>query len=212
VTASAWALLVIAAGFAVGDWAAVVRNNKRLEYICKPFTMVFLIGLASAVNVDDRTVQKWFMLALVLSLAGDILLMLPRDRFVFGLAAFLLAHVAYIIGMWVDGVGILNLVIGLAITGLAAVMIGGRILTAIDSGDQRDVMTPVRVYLVVISLMLASAVGTAETFAIVGAALFYVSDALIAWDRFVRSRSWHALTIIVTYHVAQASLTLSLIT
>jgi uncharacterized membrane protein YhhN len=212
VTASAWALLVIAAGFAVGDWAAVIRNDKRLEYVCKPFTMVFLIALASAVEVDDPSVRKWFVLALILSMVGDILLMLPSDRFVFGLAAFLLAHLAYIVGFWVDGVGILNFVIGLAVAGLTAVAIGGRILTAINAGDQRDVLAPVRVYLVVISLMLASAIGTAEAFAVAGAALFYVSDALIAWDRFVRARRWHALTIIVTYHVAQTSLTLSLIT
>jgi uncharacterized membrane protein YhhN len=63
-----------------------------------------------------------------------------------------------------------------------------------------------------ISLMLASAIGTAEALAIAGAALFYVSDALIAWERFVRPRAWHGLAIIVTYHLAQASLTLSLVT
>jgi uncharacterized membrane protein YhhN len=212
VTASAWALLVIAAVFAVGDWTAVVRNDTRLEYLCKPLTMVFLIGLASAVEVDDRSVQKWFVLALVLSLLGDVLLMLPRETFIFGLAAFLFAHLAYIVGLWVDGVAILNFIVGLAIAGLTAVAIGGRILTAINDGEQPEVLTPVRVYMVVISLMLASAIGTAEAFAIAGAALFYVSDALIAWDRFVRARSWHALTIMVTYHVAQTSLTLSLIT
>jgi uncharacterized membrane protein YhhN len=212
VTASAWVLLVIAAGFAIGDWTAVVRNDKRLEYLCKPLTMVFLIAVASALEVDDPTVRKWFVAALVLSLVGDILLMLPREQFVFGLGAFLLAHVAYIVGLWVDGVGILEFVLGLAIAGLAAVTIAGRILTAVNAGEHRDVLAPVRVYMVVISLMLASAIGTAEALAIAGAALFYVSDALIAWERFVRPRPWHALTIIVTYHVAQASLTLSLIT
>ncbi len=121
-------------------------------------------------EVDDPSVQKWFVLALVLSLLGDILLMLPRDRFVFGLGAFLLAHVAYIVGLWVDGVGILNFVIGLAIAGLAAVAIGGRILTAINARRApRRADAPVRIYMVVISLMLASAIGTAEPFAIVGA-------------------------------------------
>jgi uncharacterized membrane protein YhhN len=212
VTASAWVLLVIAAAFAVGDWVAVVRSDTRLEYVCKPLTMVFLIALASAVEVDDPSVQKWFVLALVLSLLGDILLMVPRDRFVFGLGAFLLAHLAYIVGLWVDGVGILNFVIGLAIAGLTAVAIGGRILTAINAGEEHNVLAPVRIYMVVISLMLASAIGTAEAFAIAGAALFYLSDSLIAWSRFVRPRPWHALTIMVTYHVAQTSLTLSLIT
>jgi uncharacterized membrane protein YhhN len=211
VTASAWVLLVIATGFAIGDWVAVVRNDRRLEYVCKPATMVFLLALAAALEVTDTSVQNWFLLALGLSLIGDVVLMLPRDRFVFGLVAFLLAHVAYIVGLWAEGVSILNFVIGLAITGLAVVIIGGRIVTAINAGDNPDAAAPVRAYIGVISLMLASAIGTAGALAILGAALFYVSDSLIAWERFVRPRAWHGLAIMVTYHAAQLSLTLSLL-
>ncbi len=129
----------------------------------------------------------------------------------FGLVAFLLAHVAYIVGFWADGVSILNFVVGLAITALAVVVIGGRIVSAIDAGDNADAAAPVRAYIGVISLMLASAIGTAEAVAILGAALFYVSDSLIAWERFVRPRVWHGLAIMVTYHAAQLSLTLSLL-
>jgi uncharacterized membrane protein YhhN len=211
VTASAWVLLVIAVGFAVGNWVAVVREDKRLEYACKPATIVFLMGVAAALDVSDRSVQNWFLLALALSLIGDVILMLPRDRFVFGLAAFLLAHVAYIIGLWVDGVGILSFIVGLAITALAVVFIGGRILTAVNAGEHRDAIGPVRAYILVISLMLASAIGTREALAIAGAALFYCSDALIAWDRFVRPRPWNHLAIMMTYHGAQIGLTLSLV-
>jgi uncharacterized membrane protein YhhN len=64
----------------------------------------------------------------------------------------------------------------------------------------------------VISVMLASAIGTQEPFAVGGASLFFCSDALIAWERFVRPQPWHRLAIIVTYHLAQAGLTLSLLT
>ena len=211
-TASAWVLLVIAAAFALGDWIAVADHNKRLEYICKPATMVVLMGLASSLHVDDPTVKNWFLLALGLSLVGDVFLMLPQDRFVLGLVAFLLAHIAYIFGLWTEGVSILDFVVGLAIAGLAVVVIGGRIITAINAGDDREFATPVRAYVGVISLMLASAIGTANGLAIAGAGLFYTSDALIAWERFVRPRAWQPLAIIVTYHVAQASLTLSLVT
>ena len=42
--------------------------------------------------------------------------------------------------------------------------------------------------------------------------LFMVSDAFIGESRFVQSRSWQPLTIIVTYHVAQALLVVSLTT
>jgi uncharacterized membrane protein YhhN len=71
---------------------------------------------------------------------------------------------------------------------------------------------PVAAYMVVISAMVASAIGTAEPLAVGGAVLFYTSDALIAWERFVASRRWHRLAIIVTYHLAQAGLALSLLT
>ena len=52
----------------------------------------------------------------------------------------------------------------------------------------------------------------AKMFLEIGAVLFYCSDALIAWRRFVRPKPWQPLVIIVTYHLAQAGLVLSLAT
>jgi uncharacterized membrane protein YhhN len=212
VTTSAWALIVIVAGFAVGDWIAVAERNKQVEYVCKPATIVFLLALASALVVEDASVQHWFMLALVLSLLGDVFLMLPRDLFLPGLVSFLLAHIAYIVGMWVDGMTVLAFVLGVAFAVLAIVVVGSRIISAINNGEHAGMAGPVTAYMAIISLMLASAFGTGEGFAIAGAALFYASDALIAWERFVRPKPWQPLAIIVTYHVAQTALTLSLIT
>jgi uncharacterized membrane protein YhhN len=203
--------LVIAAGFAVGDWVSVVSRNKRLEYLCKPATIVFLLAVADSIDVSDPSVRSWFLVALVCSLAGDVFLMLPRDLFLAGLAAFLLAHLAYIVGMWVEGVSALPFAIGLAVVGLAFMVVGGRILDGVRDGDHRAMATPVAAYMAVISLMVASAVGTEDGVAILGAALFYCSDALIAWQRFVKPRTWHALAIMVTYHTGQAGLTLSLL-
>ena len=71
---------------------------------------------------------------------------------------------------------------------------------------------PVIAYMTVISLIVASAIGTGEGLAIGGAGLFYCSDTLIAWNRFVRPRRWFPLAIIVTYHAGQAGLVLSLAT
>ena len=51
-------------------------------------------------------------------------------------------------------------------------------------------------YIVVISVMLATALATGNVLAGVGAVLFVVSDTMIAWNRFVRpfgppsSASW----------------------
>jgi uncharacterized membrane protein YhhN len=210
-TSSAWLCLVIAGGFAIGDWYAVVTKRARVEYWCKPLTIVFLMGVAASIDVSDSSAQHWFVAALGLSLIGDIFLMLPRDLFVPGLVAFLLAHIAYIAGMWAGGVSGLVFVLGLAIVSVAALVIGGRIIAAVRRGPNREMAGPVGAYMVVISLMVASAIGTQTSLAIAGAALFFASDALIAWDRFVTPRPWHGLGIIVTYHLAQAGLTLSLI-
>jgi uncharacterized membrane protein YhhN len=212
VTAGALALLAFAAIAAVGDWVAVARRDKRLEYLCKPLTMAFLIGVAATVDVDASNVRTWFIVALALSLLGDVFLMLPRDAFIPGLVSFLLGHVAFIVGMWADGVGFLTFALGLTLAAVAVLVVGGRIIRAVRTSDQPDMGTPVGAYMTVISLMLASAIGTEEPLAIGGAALFFCSDALIAWERFVKPRAWHRLAIIVTYHVAQAGLTLSLVT
>jgi len=116
------------------------------------------------------------------------------------------------VGMWADGVGFLAFALGLTLAAVAVLVVGGRIIRAVRTSDQPDMGTPVGAYMTVISLMLASAIGTEEPLAIGGAALFFCSDALIAWERFVKPRAWHRLAIIVTYHVAQAGLTLSLVT
>jgi uncharacterized membrane protein YhhN len=209
----AWVFLGVAGVAAVADWAAVHTGRKTLEYVCKPLTIILLMGVAATVDISDHSaVRGWFVAALALSMLGDVWLMLPRDLFVPGLVSFLLAHIAFIVGMWVDGVSFLGLALGLAFAALAVIVVGGRVIRAVRAGDDPAMAVPVGVYMAVISLMVVSAVGTEEPLAIGGAALFFCSDAPIAWERFVRARGWHRLAIIVTYHLAQTGLTLSLIT
>ena len=63
----------------------------------------------------------------------------------------------------------------------------------------------------VISVMVTCALATGNVLAAVGASLFFASDALIAWNRFVRPRAWVPVAIMVTYHLAQAGFVLSLL-
>ena len=73
-----------------------------------------------------------------------------------------------------------------------------------------ELALPVSMYIGVISLMVASAIGTENLVAIAGATLFYVSDALIAWNRFIQEYPWGRVAIMVTYHLGQIGLVLSL--
>ena len=209
--ADAAPFLVVAVVAAVANWVAVARVDKRLEYLCKPLTMVALIGAALVLDPDDAGVRAWFVVALVLSLAGDVFLMLPGNLFVPGLASFLVAHLAYMVGLAMAGVSPAGLGVGAVVVGAVATAVGRRVLGAVRRGDEPELLPPVAVYIVVISVMVVTAVGTRDAVAVAGAALFYLSDALIAWNRFVQPLGFAPVAIMVTYHAAQAALVLSLL-
>jgi uncharacterized membrane protein YhhN len=65
--------------------------------------------------------------------------------------------------------------------------------------------------MVVISAMVVSALTAGPWLGAAGAVSFFASDTLIAWDRFVQPRAWMPLAIIVTYHLGQGALVLSLV-
>ena len=207
------AAVLLGATFVVAalDWFAVGRGDQRLEYVMKPLTMVVLIGAALALDDVDGTARSWFVAALVLSLAGDVFLMLPSDQFVPGLASFLLGHIAYIVGLQSLDTSTTGLVIGLAVVVVALPLLGLRIANAVRSGDEPALLGPVVAYMLVISAMVVSASATGNVFAIAGAVSFYASDALIAWTRFIEDFPWGRVAIIVTYHLAQVGLVLSLV-
>jgi uncharacterized membrane protein YhhN len=204
----AW--LAATAVLAAADWFAVATDNKRLEYLCKPATMVALIGVAASLDPFSGAARTWFVVAIALSLLGDVFLMLPSDRFVPGLASFLLAHVAYIVGLNIDGGSAGALAVSALVVATATVIVATPIVRAVWRGDDPMVRGPVVVYIAVIATMVTSALATGRPLAILGSLLFYGSDATIAWNRFVRPFGWARLFIIVTYHLGQTLLVLSL--
>jgi len=208
-TTAAWILLAIAALFAVGNWVAVARGSTLLMYVCKPATLVFLIAVAVAVDPVHGDERTWFVIALVLSLLGDIFLMLPQDRFVFGLASFLLGHIAYTVGLNLHTDGLWLLAIPVVII---AALLAVRLVRGIRTSGQAELLGPVIAYVVVIAAMGASAVASGNAVAAVGALLFMASDSLIGETRFVQPRAWGGVAIMVTYHLGQAGLVLSLVT
>jgi uncharacterized membrane protein YhhN len=210
VTGVAGVLLAVTAVCAVIDWVAVRHEHRPAEYVFKPLTLVALTATALALDPADPTVRAWFVAALVLSLAGDVFLMLPGDRFVPGLGSFLLAHVAYSVGLIAAGVELPGLVAGLAVVGAAGVAIAPRLMAGIRRSEPA-MAPPVLGYMTVISAMVVCAFGTRDGVAVAGAVLFYVSDTLIGWGRFVRSYDGGRLAVMVTYHLGQMLLVLSLV-
>lgn len=207
-TPTAWLLLLFAAVAAVAAWCASGYGIRRLEYVAKPLVMVALIGTALALRPAAPAAAAWFVPALVLSLVGDVALMLPRERFVVGLIAFLLAHLAYIVGL---GLQVHDL--GLALVGQVVVVVvllsvGLRVFDAVRSHQPR-LLGPVAAYMVVVSVMVVAAFATGHPLAIAGALLFYASDAMLAWNRFV-GRAVPRPVVLIAYHLGQALLVLSI--
>jgi uncharacterized membrane protein YhhN len=211
VTGAAVLWLALALVVAVADWIAVQRERRVAEYACKPLTMVLLIGAAVALDPPDPAARAWFVVALALCLVGDVLLMLPADLFAAGLGAFLLGHVAYIAGMHVQGVAGGRFLVGVVLVMAVLAGLGTRILRGVRAGPDPNLAGPVVAYMFVISAMVASAIGVGSLAGILGASLFYASDALIAWNRFVRETPHARLTVMVTYHLGQVGLVLSLV-
>jgi len=195
---------------ALTDWIAVARGRRHVEYVAKPLTMIGLIGVALALDPQYSDMRAAFVIALACSLVGDVFLMLPGDRFVAGLAAFLAAHLAYAAGFLLGPGSVGGLAIGALITAAVAIPLGVHLVRAVRR-EAPAVVTPVMAYIVVISVMVACATGLGNAWAIVGAWLFFASDALIGETRFVRPIRHGDLAVIVTYHVGQALLVVSLV-
>lgn len=210
-TAAAWVALAAGTGLALADWVAVGSARRSAEYVLKPATLVALIALAVALDPQDGGQRAWFVAALVFSLAGDVFLMLPSDRFVEGLGSFLLAHLAYVVGLQIDGPSVGALALAAALVAVAAIPLGARIVRGVRDAGKRALVAPVVAYIAVISAMVVSALATGRPVAIAGALLFYASDACIGWSRFVHPFKGHRLAIMTTYHLGQAGLVLSLL-
>lgn len=197
------------------DWAAVYAGWKKLEYFAKPGAMVALIGWLWAFGgLEGQLI--WFGLGLVFSLAGDIFLMLPKEQFIPGLTAFLIAHIAYIVALNPSPppLNVASLLLVL-LAGFSAQQIFRRIFKSVARSGRPGQKTPVALYAGAIFLMLLSALGTlirtewhpfSALLVSAGALLFFISDTLLAWNRFVGALARARFKVIVTYHLGQIGL------
>lgn len=208
--------LILAFVFAALEALAMGRDSGRLEYVAKPAVMLCLFAwLYTATGLKGMAV--WFGVGLLFSLAGDIFLMISLDRlFLPGLFSFLLAHLAYIAGfkdqILAASGGSLFL---MAILAVSAVRVIRRIAGAMRARGQTRLVAPVIVYSAVISIMLFAAMSTifdpawstgASLLVSLGAFLFYLSDVILAWNRFVSPIANGRLLNILTYHLGQIGL------
>jgi len=207
--------LILAFIFAALEVMAVSRNSQRLEYIVKPAVLICLfLWLYSSADLKGNAL--WFGLGLVFSLVGDVLLIASERLFLFGLIAFLLAHISYIIGFLeeVMTITVWYLILPVIIT-ISIGRLLRRIIAAMQMKGQNTLVLPVSTYATVISLMLYTAISTlfnplwktsSAFFVSLGAFLFCISDAILAWNKFVSPVNNGRVLNITLYYLGQMGL------
>lgn len=190
------ALLAIAA-----DWNG--RRHKSF-YLLKPLTTVLIGGVAAAASLASAGYQNWILLALGLSLIGDICLMFSGSRwFGAGLAAFLLAHLAFV-AAFLQGLNVVALP-----DWLAVVVLYAGVLLWILLPRSGALKVPVLLYCAALAAMVFAAAARHESLetgktlaALAGALLFMLSDSLLGFRQFVRGYRHAQALILSTYWMA----------
>jgi len=185
-------------------------HDRWIDYISKPFIVLSLAGYFLSQVKGQTPLKKCILSALAFSWLGDVLLLFEsRDQlfFLFGLSAFLIAHLCYIVFFHqvrvkekVRGNIWLLIIVVIYYTGLISFL----------SPYLHDMKLPVRVYGIAISFMLMLALHMpfiknkmAGKWMMTGALLFVISDSVLAIDKFYQSFRLADLVIILTYGLAQ---------
>lgn len=206
------AVAALTAAVALVDWWAVAARHRGVERWAKPAVLVGLIVLALLVG-GPTSVLGWVVAALVLGLVGDVLLLDDGEtRFLGGLAAFLLGHLAWLAAFVAVGLDRPALAaVGVAVVA-AALVPGRRILPAAVHSGGTALGVAVAAYMLVIGATAVLGWMTGSLLVAAGATLFVASDTVLAVGRFVGECPWMRFTVIVTYHLAQAALLVGVLT
>lgn len=206
--------LIAAALVAAADWIAVARDDRPFERIAKPAVIVCLF-LAVVLAGPGTSAVRWLLIAaLGASLAGDWLL-LPPGQFVAGLAAFLVAHLAYLAAFLLGDLRPEPATVAVVAVIVLLVAVGRHIL---DGARRAGLGGPVLAYFGVICLMAIAATASGSLLAAAGAWLFMASDTVLGWDRFAASPAGspeaaarRRLAVIAPYHAAQVLLAIAIL-
>ena len=198
------------------DLFAVYADNETLRYFSKPLLMAVLIFLfISQTTGFTSSLKKWMVLALLFSWAGDVLLMfdsISSNFFIFGLVAFLLAHIFYIV--------LFDLIrvrekLRQSLLPLLPIAIYYLVLIGLLQPHLGDMRKPVAIYGLIICIMLSFATDlwrmkdrAISLLIILGALLFICSDSLLAINKFYKPFEYAGIAIMSTYGLAQLLITL----
>lgn len=215
-----FALLGLALLIAILDWVAVWRGWWKIEWIAKPLVILALLAWLWQ-HTGFQGAALWFALGAAGCLSGDIFLLPRRTNFLAGLLAFLIGYLLYAIGFNPSPppLNAASLAL-LALVAFPGWQVYRRLTTAPLIQRARRLHAAILAYSLVISLMLLSALLTlvrpewiaAPSLLVAGGALLlYISDIILAWNRFLSALPGGRLAVMIPYHLGQLSLFLGII-
>ena len=207
-----WLYLFLVATLA--DLAFLLEGNAEMRFYSKPLILLGLILYFYRITrpIASTVLTKAILSALVFSWIGDILLMWSH-LFVFGLGAFLVAHVCYIIGFRIaqkspNRLEHVNFVKSFLYN--LPIYLAAAFVYYLINPNLGTMKIPVIAYIIVIVSMVATA---RERFkkcnpasfwqVFIGAILFFISDGAIAISRFFHDFAESGILIMGTYAIAQ---------
>jgi uncharacterized membrane protein YhhN len=188
------------------------KKQKFIHYAFKPLTMIMIISLAWERMTAFSSVYSYLILSgLCLSLLGDILIMLPGNRFIRpGLLSFLAGYLLYIVAFSRN----IQIASFLPLVAIAAL---GVVVYLYLYGRLDKMRIPVLVYVLVLSILSWLAINRylslqdqKSLLALMGGLLLLFSESVWGINKF-RKQFWLAeILILGTYFPAQLLFALSI--
>jgi len=191
--------------------ASLLAQMPEIAAVAKITASCGFLGVAYLGGALKSAYGRLLLLGLALSFLGDAFLIGDsRQAFLAGLAAFLLAHVAYVVAFVVKGVSLR----WIGFSALPVVACAVAVSLWLAPHTPPELSLPVRLYTVVISGMLIAAIGTrgkgGPVLIVVGASLFFLSDLSVAALRLVQTEFPHYVWGLPLYYAGQLCLALSI--
>ncbi len=184
---------------------AIYSSAQQWEsyFVLKPLTslLIILLPLFGRGNASN-TFKNTMLLGLVFCLVGDVFLLWDRF-FVFGLGAFLVAHLLFAVA-FIKSFGFSKSIGALVLLLLISIWIYGLLWPHLGA-----LKVPVLVYVLAIAFMTWQGMGAyiknanpASRLVALGAVCFMLSDSLLGYNKFVVTLHWASAGILSSYWLA----------
>ncbi len=189
-------------------WAEL-REARFWQRVFKPLAALGFCVLAIWAGALSSFYGHLVLGALMLCALGDVALLSRGNELLFklGMAAFALGHLVYAYAFWTLGID----PVWAMCTFAAMIVVGLLMRRYLSPHTSPDMLVTISLYMLIITAMVTTAIGTQNMMIIVPAIMFAVSDMFVARDRFVRPNPRNALVISPLYFGAQALFALSIL-